>query len=134
MDILSRVSAADGSAKMEVRDAAGVPVLKEDGSPITITLLGKDSDAWIKAENAATNRRLAQGTRIKLTAEGLKADAIAGLARVTVAWDGVGIGEAETPCTYENAVRLYTQAPAIREQVDEFISDRGNFTKASQGS
>ena len=79
-------SAANAGAKMELRDAADAPVLKADGHPMTISLLGKDSDAFIKQDNAATNRRLAQGSRIKLTAEALKADAISLLARCTTVW------------------------------------------------
>ncbi|MBP8062386.1 MAG: hypothetical protein KAY29_00810 [Brevundimonas sp.] len=121
-------SAANAGAKMELRDASDAPVLKADGSPMTITLLGKDSDAYIKQENAATNRRLAQGTRIKLTAESLKADSVALLARATTAWDF------EEPCTYENAVALYTRFPAIKDQVEAFVSERANFTPASPTS
>lgn len=121
-------SSANAGTKMELRDAADAPVLKADGSPMTITLLGKDSDAFIKQENAATNRRLAQGPRAKVTAEALKADAVAILARCTVAWDF------SEPCTYESAVALYNKFPAIREQVDAFIADRANFTKPSPTS
>lgn len=117
-------SAANEGAKMEVRDAAGVLLTKADGSPITITLLGRDSDTFVKQENANTNRRLAQGSRLKLTAEALKSEAISLLARCTVAWDF------DEDCTYENARELYTRFPAIKEQADEFISDRANFTKA----
>jgi hypothetical protein len=124
-------SGANEGAKMEVRDANGVPVLKTDGSPVTITLLGMDSDAYVKHENAATNRRLQQGTRAKLTAEGLKADAIAGLAKCTAAWDGFDQNGEPMPCTYENALALYTRYPVIRDQVSEFIADRANFLRTS---
>lgn len=118
-------SGANAGAKMEIRDPNGVPMFKADGSPLTITLLGRDSDAFIKAENQQTNRRLSQGTRVKLTAEALRADSIAVLARCTTAWD------LDEPCSYETAVALYTKFPAIREQADEFLTDRSNFTKAS---
>lgn len=131
MDILAQfdtVSSANTGAKLELTDANGAAVLKADGTPLTITLLGKDSDVWVKAENAARNRRLAQGPRMKLTAEALESEAIAALAKVTVAWDF------DEPCTYEAAVRLYTRYPLIREQVDMFVGDRANFTKASPTS
>lgn len=131
MDILSKfdtVSSANDGAKLELTDANGAAVLKEDGTPLTITLLGKDSDVWIKAENAARNRRLAQGPRMKLTAEALESEAIQALAKVTVAWD------LDAPCTYEEAVKVYTRYPLIREQVDLFVADRANFTKASPTS
>lgn len=128
LDQFDTVSAANEGVKMELTDVHGAVVLKEDGTPLTITLLGQDSDAWIKAENAAQNRRLAQGARMKLTAEALRSEAIASLAKVTVAWDF------EEDCTYENAVRLYTRYPLIRDQVDRFVGERANFTKASPTS
>ncbi len=124
-------SAVNAGSKMTVLDVNGVPLLKPDKSPITITLRGKDSDAYIAHENQATNRRLQQGARVKLTSEGLKADVIAGLAKCTVAWDGIGIGEDETACSYEAAVRLYTLAPDIKDQVAAFVEDRANFLKPS---
>ena len=137
MDItkLDTKAAANDGAKMEVLDLAGAPVLKSDGvTPVTITLMGKDSDAWIKFDNQVTNRRLAQGTRMKLTAEALKADQIKELAICTVGWDGIGLGDDETPFSYEKAVELYTLSPDIREQAKAFIEDRSNFSKASPTS
>lgn len=117
-------TAANEGAKMEVRDAAGVPLTKADGTPITITLLGRDSDAFVQQENRNTNRRLQQGPRVKLTAEALKAEAINLLARCTKAWDF------DEPCNVDTATELYTRFPAIKDQADEFIAERANFTKA----
>lgn len=128
---LDTTTVANAGSVMEVRDANGAPLIQEDGRPVTITLLGKDSDVFVKHEAAATNRRLAQGTRVKLTAEALKADTIGGLAKCTVAWDGIGIDEDATECTYENALRLYNTFPDIRDQVSAFVDDRANFSKAS---
>lgn len=122
---------ANQGAKMEVRDANGVPVLKADKTPVTITLRGQDSDEYVKHENAASNRRLQSAGRVKLTAEGLKADAIAGLAKCTVAWDGFDQAGAPLACTYETALALYTKYPIIRDQVSEFIADRANFLPGS---
>lgn len=121
-------SAANTGAKMELRDKDDAPVMKADGTPMTITLLGKDSDAYVKQDNANTDRRLAQGVRLKLTSASLIADANALRARCTVAWDF------SEPCTYENAIALYTRFPAIRDQVEAFISERANFTLASPTS
>ena len=118
-------SDVNAAAKMELRDDADAPIMKPDGASMTITLLGKDSDAYVKQDNANTNRRLAQGTRLKITAEALRADSIALLARCTVGWDFA------TPCTYEAAIQLYNMFPAIKEQADAFITDRGNFTQPS---
>lgn len=129
IDDLDTELSADGSAVLEVLDKAGAPLADKDGTPVTITLLGKDSDAFKTRSNAIDNRRYAQGARLKLTAEALKADAASVLAKCTVAWTGI-----TDDCTYENAVRLYSRVTAIREQVDVFVGDRGNFSKASPGS
>lgn len=121
---------ANQGAVLELRGPDESALRKEDGSPITITLLGKDSDVFIKATNANTNRILKQGGRAKITAEGSRADGIAVLARCTVDWDGIKVEGEELACTYENAVKLYDRFGFIREQVDEFIGDRANFLKA----
>ena len=47
----------------------------------------------------------------------MQADAIRLLAKASVAWSGIGIGEDETEFSTENAIRLYTLYPFIREQV-----------------
>ena len=128
---LDTVSAANEGAKLELRDAQGSPSLKDDGAPVTITLLGKDSDVFVKQQNAVTNRRLAAGTRLKLTSEAIQADGTALLAKCTIGWDGIVVDGESLACTYENALKLYNRFPIIREQVDEFIGERGNFSKAS---
>lgn len=122
---------ANQGAVLELRDANGAPIQKTDGSPVTITLLGADSDVAVRHSNGVMNRRLAQGPRAKLTAEALEADAVALLVKCTAGWDGVGIDEDETAFTPEAAARLYHRFPAVREQVDVFIADRSNFLPPS---
>lgn len=128
-------STANAGQKLELRGPDGAPLYKADGvTPVTLTLLGKDSDAFIKARNATANRYLKQRGKAQVTAEGSDADQIAILVRCTVGWDGIGIDEDETPFTPENAARLYNRFRFIREQADEFIDDRANFLKASSTS
>jgi hypothetical protein len=106
--------------------------LMNNGKPVRIKVLGKDSDAWEAVDNQQTNRRLQAGNRLKFTAEGFKADLWRKLAAITVEWEGVVLpGQTETPCTRENAGTLYKLFPDVRDQVDEFISDRANFLKPS---
>ena len=126
IDQLETSLSADGSAVMELRDKSGATLMDSDGKPITITLLGKDSDAFKKRQNEIDNRRYAAGARLKLTAEALKADSVSLLAKCTVGWSGI-----TEECTYDNAVKLYSKVGEIREQVDVFIGDRANFSKAS---
>lgn len=130
---IDTAEAANEGAKLELRDASGAALLKDDGSPITITLLGADSDVYQKASNALTNRALRNRGKVQITAESALTDQINLLAKVTTGWDGIGIGEPETPFSEENAKRLY-RISVVREQVSEFVADRGNFAKASPTS
>lgn len=124
---------ANQGAEIELRDAAGAAMLKADGTPVTITVLGADSDVYTKASNALTNRALRNRGKAMITAESALTDQINLLAKVTVGWDGIGLGEDETAFSEENAKRLYRVA-FVREQVQDFVNDRGNFAKASRAS
>lgn len=132
MDIsaIDPVSLANEGAVLELRDVSGGALLQSDGSPVTLTLLGADSDVYVKASNALTNRALRNRGRQNITAESALTDQISLLAKATTGWSGIGIGEEITAFSEDNAKRLYRVA-FIREQAQEFISDRGNFSKAS---
>lgn len=132
MDILALdpKEQANEGAMLELRDPNGAPMLKPDGEPVTITLLGTDSDTFQKASNAQTNRHLRSKGQVLVTAESALSDHINLLAKITVDWDGIGIGEPETLFTEDAAKKLY-RVNFIREQVERFIADRGNFIKAS---
>ena len=121
---------ANEGAKMELRLPNGEPALKDDGTPVTITLLGADSDAYQRASKALGNRSLRNRSQ-PLTVEQAITESINLLAKVTVSWDGLTEDGQPLPCTEENAKRLYRSSLAVREQVAEFVNDRGNFVKAS---
>jgi hypothetical protein len=129
MDILALdpSTLANEGAVLDLRDPTGAPMLKDDGSPVTLTLLGADSDVYVKASQDLTNRALRNRGKQNVTAASLLADQINLLAKVTVGWDGIGLGEKETGFSEENAKRLYRIA-FIREQAEAFIADRGNFS------
>ena len=129
---LAELDAPDARADMEVRHpATNEPLLTADKQPVTISLLGVDSDVFRAGERKLANRRLKQGQKAKVTAEGVEAQAIGLLADCTVGWSGIEFEGAVLSFTRENAVMLYTRLRWLREQVDEFIGDRANFLKAS---
>lgn len=112
-------------------------LLDEKGDPVTITLLGRDSDAFIAAENAARNRAVEQIKEgAKFSAAAADEEAAASLARATTGWSGVvqgwidGTGD-ETPAKFsvENAKKLYMGRGVrwIRDQADKFVGDRAHF-------
>ena len=129
------VALSDGGAVMEVEAPNGVVPRGDDGAALmTITLLGSDSTAYRKAQNAQLNKRLAK-RNVKLTAEELEAETIDTLAACTVGWTGfVGEDGQPVPCSAKNAAMLYRKYPFIREQADRFINERQNFLPKSSAN
>ena len=121
----------DGSV-LELRGPDNGPLINDDGTPMTITLLGQDSDVVTKARNSVTNRLLKPRNRGVLTAEGSQADGAMILAKATIAWN-ITLGGTKPALTYEAALQLYSNPKLafIREQADEHIGERANFLKAS---
>lgn len=134
LDNLNTTANAEAGATMEVsHPATGAPLTQQDGSPITVTLAGQDSDRYRAADRRIANKRLAassNGQRLKLTAEGIEADSLQRLVACTVGWNGVQWGGEPKDCTPENAREAYTRLPWLREQAEAFIADRANFLKA----
>ncbi|RZJ47422.1 MAG: hypothetical protein EON87_00885 [Brevundimonas sp.] len=136
MDLASLDTAdlANQGMVMQVHSPLG-PVWVEDENgdptdvPVTITLLGDDSDLMQKFDRASVNQSFRAGQ--VLTAEISEAKAINRAARATVGWSGVTLdGEALT-FSEENAKRLYKRFRWLRAGVQQFVSDRANFLNAS---
>lgn len=116
---------------LELRGPDGAALFNDDGTPMTIGVIGLDSDEASKAKHAQANRRMQQGPRAKVTSEGFEADAAAFLAKLTKRWN-ITMNKAKPDCTEAAARELYAnpRLAFIREQVDAAIADRANFTKA----
>lgn len=103
---------------------------------ITIHVLGKDSDEFIKVSRAQSKKRLAKMTKSgfrntsPVPVEEVEQDGIALLAACTKSWVGVIVEGKAVECSVENAKMIYERFPWIREQVDTAIGDRANFIKA----
>lgn len=111
------------------------PLRDEKGNEAFIDLHSGDSDVARKHGRAVANRRLGMRGRVKLTAQELEADAAELLSALTAGWlllDLTG-QPIEVEFSRENARELFTEPGLawLREQVDEFVADRGNFSKAS---
>ncbi len=100
---------------------------------ITIHVLGKDSDEFIKVSRAQSKKRLAKMTKggfrntSTVPVEEIDQDAIALLAACTKSWKGVIVDGKAVECTPENVAMIYERFPWIKEQVDTAIGDRANF-------
>lgn len=135
MDLLT-LDTRDGAntgAIMDVENpVTGEKLKTADGAPVTITLLGLDSDRLKKRQNELTNDVLKKGFRPKrVTAEKGEDDRLTTLALATVGWENIDLGGEKLDFSQDNARKLYRRLPWLAEQVDAFVGDRANFLKAS---
>jgi len=136
MDLASLAVSQEGQT-LELRHPIEGTVLKTDkGKPITITLVGTDSDVFRKAQRSILDRRLNQKGKTKLSAAELEEEAVTTLISCTLGWSGIVLDGEELAFNKDNVRKLYsrTDLPWIRDQVDEFIADRANFLKPSATS
>jgi hypothetical protein len=114
-----------------------VPLRAANGDLVTIKVLGPDSAKYRSLTRVQIRKRLsrmAAGKQTELTEDEVletEADTLDILAACTLGWAGVLTPAGEPiPCTQENARKLYENYPLVREQVDQFMSQRANFLKA----
>lgn len=125
----------DDAFPVELRGPDGAQLFNDDGSPMTISVLGADSEIAIKSRNASSNRRIQQGARVKITAESINGDANSYLAKLTAGWN-ITMGGGKPEFSYDAVLALYANPKLlfIKEQVDAAISERSNFLKGSPTS
>lgn len=136
LSTLDTAELANQGAALELRDPAGNPVLQDDGSPVTLTLLGEDSDVVTQISNRNANQFLrgSAGAGQAITVEMSRTNEINKFAAATVAWSGIVVDGEPVKFSADAAKALYRRFPWIRDQVRAFIGDRANFTKASRKS
>lgn len=119
------------SAELHLKHpVTGEELETEDGQPITISLMGMESSV---AKKMIKNR----GQKMMNNRKGLKMDVDEAmrfnaslLANLTTHWSGICDNDQELQCSKAVAEELYIKHSWIRDQVDEFVSDRENFFKA----
>lgn len=128
--------AAEDGAIMEVRHPVTGEVVRFDpaegekiGKPFTVTVAGYDSERWKRASRAQLDKRLAAGRRQKVTSSDLENDAIELLVAATIDWS-IKVDGKTPKCEPKVVAEVYRRFPWLREQVDAFAADRGNFIKA----
>ncbi|WP_420478231.1 hypothetical protein [Brevundimonas sp. FT23028] len=137
---LNTVELANEGVVMHVRgplgpvyetDDEGKEIVDGDGKPVpvTITLLGDDSDRMVQYDREQFNEGLKGGTAI--TAVSVETKAINRLAHATVAWSGIKWEKQVLSLTPENARLIYRKVRWLRASGQQFVSDRANFSKAS---
>lgn len=103
-----------------------------------IDLYSGDSEVRRKHDRTIQKRRLSARNRRPMTPEEIEGDVVDLLAAMTAGWRLFSLDGAllDVPCTADNARELYasTKMAWLREQVDEWTADRGNFLKASSAT
>ena len=117
------------------------PLTDEDGNEIVILLKGADTKTYRVAERASIRRRLEQLQQmqrknrnrkdVQLEDETIDEEVSTVMVEITTGWRNVSLdGVTPLEFTKENAKILYMKFRWLREQVEEFIATRANFTKA----
>jgi len=133
---------ADHGSKMSVLHPVNrTPLIAADGEPVTLTLVGTESDIYINTVNKNRDdniEELRRRAKFSSAADDYKGAKL--LAKCTLGWHGIPKGwldgskdEDVAEFSYDNAVMLYNNRGVrwLREQADEYIADRSNFLKAS---
>lgn len=128
LSTLDMTTFANQGAVMEVTHPVTLEPMQHDGSPVTITVLGQDSDHFRKEIQRRAKNQLMK--RQKITDTQLVDDAIDTLASITVGWQGICENGTLLEFNTENVRYVYHKYTWLRQQVDEFSSDRANFFKA----
>ena len=116
---------AEEGAELEVLDPA-----TSEAVGVYITLAGADSVVHRKAVANISKRRFnnQKGFRNKgFDPERMEAESIEILAACTLSWKGVQVDGAPLTCSRDNAIKMYTRFPWLREQVEQFIGDRSAY-------
>ncbi|NTX07059.1 hypothetical protein [Myxococcus sp. CA040A] len=123
------------------RDSAEVAIHNpQTGAPtgVVVVLASADSPVARAAERELRERSL---TRLQLgnrsaaaTAREIESDAVDMLVRRTLGWSGFVEGGKPVPFSADAALRLYTEHPWLRRQVDDALGDRSRFFEASASS
>ena len=118
----------DGEWLELLHPVSGLPIEDEDGAKMRLKLVGKDSDEYRKAQRATTERRLKSRSKAqRFDADALEQEATDVLVACTKDMQGFADNGEDLEFNPASVRKVYTNYPWIREQVDEFVDDRGNF-------
>lgn len=122
----------DQGSTVHLVDETGEPMF-EGGKPVTITVVGTYSKMYRRVQNEQRIRNL-KGRRTQPTPDIIDARANEAIAGCVLAWEGFTSEGKPFPYTRENAAILFAQAPWIRDQVEEAMSDHASFFPKSSAS
>lgn len=131
MDLAALDASKEDGALLALRHPGNGSVLKTaDEKPISLTVVGTDSEIYRSAMRALTNKRLTQVRRDPVTAEEIESEATSMLANCVTGWSGIVLDGQPLQFSKANVVVIFSRLRWVREQVEAFVNDRANFVKA----
>jgi len=113
----------NGTNMQIVHPTTGEPLYDEENKPVTLELVGQDSDIYRKISNRITNKR-AKMRPGRLTAERIESDTLEIIEACTTGWSNNLVLNGEQPQT---AKEIYQRRKWLREQAEQHIHDRANY-------
>lgn len=110
--------------------ASGNPIVNAEGKPVTITLCGRNSDAFRKASRLVVERQIERNARgVKATDIEAREDEAEILIACTRAWTFDQMDGQPFPASPENIRRFWMDKrfPWIFEAAQRFVMSDGNF-------
>lgn len=132
MDLLDLKPKSDTIEVILNHPATLEPILKADGTEMSITVYAPHSKVYKDALHEQTNRRLQKAQKTKkfsMTSEEVEQSSLEVLARITKEWDIV-LGGKTPKLDIQSATELYRDYPWIKDQVEEAVNDNASFLKA----
>jgi len=121
----------DTSAKSE--EGVEMPLVLPNGDKVdgaSIRVIGRDSKDYQDKSHKLSTRRIREATKSSgsgLQSEDLQADGLELAVTATKGWTGLSDGGQPLEYSADNARKIYTKYPWLREQVAAFVTDRANF-------
>ena len=129
MDIFD-FAPSDAPTSMTLMHPSTGQEMTNDDKPIVIHVHGPDSEIIRNHERAVQNRRLKIASttgRLVLDATSVAEDQIAKTVKCIAGWENIVVGKKPLEFTPANVHMMVTQLPYLRDQVEAFHSNRGNF-------
>lgn len=115
----------DDGVVISILDENDEPALKDDGSPVTITMAGMNSQRYRKAE--AWQRKAIRAFGRMMTGDEQLTMQSEFIARCVIAWDGFTSKGVLLALTIENIVNVFTKLAYVQRQAERGMGDRARF-------
>lgn len=113
-----------------IHPITGEEMFQEDGTPVTVTLLGMESSVAKRVTKARAQKQLNKRNQ-KVDLDEAREFTISLQAKLITASSGMKENGVDLDLTDQaTAIDVLTRYNWLREQIDEFITDRANFYKA----